>query len=377
MEKIGITIIGAGVVGLAIASRLSKKNRDIFVIEREDAFGKGISSRNSEVIHAGLYYPPNSLKSKVCVEGNVMLYELCQNNSIPFKKSGKLIVATNNDEIEQIRVLHNNGNANGVEGLKIIESKNISKFEPNIAGICALYSPVTGIIDTHRLMQVYYNQAKSSGVNFIFNSEVIGINRNKSGYEVKIRNRFEENSFNSRIVINSAGLDSDSIAGLIGMDIKKLNYDLKYCKGQYFRLNAEKSKMINGLVYPVPQQTDGGLGIHLTPDLSGQVRLGPDAIYLNNRIKDYEVDRMSQSNFYESVKFFAPFINESDISVDTSGIRPKLQGEGEGFRDFVIKEESYNGFPGFINLIGIESPGLTGSPSIARLVEEIVERIEK
>lgn len=374
MEKVDITIIGAGVVGLAIASRLSACDKDIFVIEKESAFGQGISSRNSEVIHAGIYYPDDSLKAKTCVEGNRMLYEMCQNNNIPFKKLGKLIVATNKEEVKQVENLYKQGNINGVVALEIIDSLRIKELEPNIKGICALFSPESGIVDSHKLMGYLYAKAKEGGVGIVYESQIKTIHRGDGQYQIDIQDNNQETfKFTSSVIINAAGLYSDSIAAVLGMDIEGLRYDLKFCKGQYFRLSPEKSRLINRLVYPVPKQSDGDLGIHLTPDISGQVKIGPDAQYLKERIEDYEVDNSKQEQFCDSVNRFAPFVKEDDIYPDMAGIRPKLQGPNEDFRDFVIREESDNGLPGFINLIGIDSPGLTSAVSIAKYVENLLK----
>lgn len=374
MDKVDITIIGAGVVGLAIANRLSSHDKDIFVLEKENSFGKGISSRNSEVIHAGIYYPSGSLKAKTCVEGNRLLYEICQVNNIPFKKLGKLIVATNKQEASQIENLYKQGNANGVLGLTIIDSAQIRKLEPNINGICALSSPETGIIDSHKLMEHLYKRAKEKGVGFVFQSEVKSIEKQNGFYRINIEdNQGEVIEFANRVVINAAGLYSDLIAAMVGMDIKELGYDLKYCKGEYFRLDGNKSRLIQRLVYPVPKQSDGGLGIHLTPDISGQVKIGPDVQYLTENKEDYEVDKNKKEQFFNSVNKFAPFINLDDIYPDMAGIRPRLESQDNGFRDFVIREESDKGFPGFVNLIGIESPGLTAALSIAKYAEGLLK----
>jgi len=378
MEKVDVTIIGAGVIGLAIASKLADTFDNVIVAEKENSFGQGISSRNSEVIHAGIHYPKGSLKAKMCVEGNKMLYEICQKNKIPFKKIGKLTVATDSQEVEQINILYKQGKENNVDGLEIIDAKEIKKLEPNIKGICALYSKETGIVDSHKLMDYLNKKAKEDGTSIVYKSQIKSIRKENNAYEIEIEdNQKDSFKFSSRIVINSAGLNSDLIAKLAGLDIKKLNYELKYCKGDYFRLSPAKSKLVNRLVYPVPKQSEGGLGIHLTPDISGQVKLGPSAEYLKENKENYDVDKNRQKEFYDSVRKFAPFIEMSDIYPDMSGIRPKLEGPHDGFRDFMIREEGDNGFPGFINLIGIESPGLTASLAIAKYVEGILVEYKK
>ncbi len=373
MDKIDVLIIGAGVIGLAVAKELTKKERIVVVVEKNKSFGQETSSRNSEVIHGGMYYPRDSLKAKLCVEGRHLLYELSQKHNIPYKKIGKLIVATEKEEILGLEALFDLGRANGVEGLKMLSKKELDQLEPNVSGICALHSSETGIIDSHQLMQYFLDEAKNHGAIVAFNSEIIAIEKAPDSYRVSIKNSSEVSQIKTQIVINCAGLDSDMVAGMVGIDIKECNYQLHYCKGQYFRLNGNKARLINRLVYPVPQPKSGGLGIHVTLDLAGSMRLGPDDEYLKGRDKNYDVDIFRRIDFYTSAKKFFPFIEESELQPDTSGIRPKLQGQNETFRDFIIKEETDNRLPGFINLIGIESPGLTASPAIAKMVKNIVK----
>lgn len=359
---------------MAVAAHVSALNKNIFVIEKEETFGQGASSRNSEVIHVGIYYPSDSIKAKTCVEGNRLLYALCESQHIPFKRLGKLIVATCAEEEQQLERLLKQGRENGVEGLELIDKTKVGELEPNVQAACALFSPASGIIDSHALMSFLSTQAKDNGAGIVYQSKVEGIEKKAHTYEITTRTSNDETFiFESDVVINAAGLYSDSIARMVGMDTSALHYTLSFCKGQYFRLSPEKSTMIERLIYPVPEQTDGGLGIHLTPDMCGQVRLGPDAVYMKQRTEDYTVDANKQKYFFDSVRVFAPFIkNKDDFSPDTAGIRAKLQSEGQGFRDFVIQEESDNGFPGFVNCIGIESPGLTAALSIARYVENLL-----
>lgn len=359
-------------VGLAVAKELSSKERNIIIVEKNKSFGQETSSRNSEVIHGGMYYPSGTLKAKLCINGRHLLYQLCNEKKIPHKKVGKLIIATDKDELPVLEAILSQGKSNGVEGLKIIMEAQIKKLEPKVSGIAALYSPETGIIDSHRLMDCLLTAAKDNGVTISYNAEVIAIKKNNDGYRVTIKNNGEIVEIKVLVVINCAGLDSDIIAGMTGIDILKEKYNLHYCKGQYFRVSSEKSKLINHLVYPVPLPKTGGLGIHATPDLAGSLRLGPDDNYLSSRIKDYSVDGNRRNDFYQSVVKFLPFLEETDLAPDLSGIRPKLQLEGGEFRDFIIREETYKGFPGFINLIGIESPGLTASLAIAKMVKDII-----
>lgn len=374
MEKVDALIIGAGVVGLAVAKELAKKKKAIVVVEKNKSFGQETSSRNSEVIHGGMYYPTGSLKAKLCIEGRYYLYELCQKYNIPYKKIGKLIVATEKEEIPSLDKLLTQGRTNGASELRMINQKELSELEPRVRGISALYSPETGIIDSHRLMQYLLDDTKSNGAIVVFNSEVVAIEKLSDGYKVSVKNDSDIVTLKTQILINCAGLDSDNIAEMAGIDIDKFKYKLHYCKGQYFRVGTNKSALINRLVYPVPKPKSAGLGIHATLDLAGSLRLGPDDNYLDGRDKDYSVDNSKRTAFYLSVKKFMPFLEEDELQPDISGIRPKLQSQNENFRDFIIKEETDSGLAGFINLIGIESPGLTASPAIGKMVKKMVQR---
>ncbi|MDO8489045.1 MAG: NAD(P)/FAD-dependent oxidoreductase [Candidatus Omnitrophota bacterium] len=371
MENFDIVIIGAGVVGLAIARELaqSASGRNILVLEKADSFGRETSSRNSEVIHGGMYYPTGSLKANLCTEGRRLLYEICRKQNISYKKTGKLIIAVENEELAALDRICKQGNLNGVEGLRMMSGAQLNKMEPYLKGISALFSEETGIIDSHRLMEYFLQSAQDKGVMVAYNSEVVGIEKTDSGYKIMVKNMNEAMEIKTVVVINCAGLDSDTVAESAGIDLKKNKYELHYCKGQYFRVATIKSKFLNRLAYPVSKPKSAGLGVHATLDLGGGLRLGPDDKYLNNRIKDYLVDESRKSEFYSSAVKFMPFIKAEDLSPDTAGIRPKLQEESGEFRDFVIQEESDKGLPGFINLIGIESPGLTASPAIAKYVK--------
>ena len=370
MEKVNIIIIGAGAVGLSIAAELSRSHKDIVVVERNPSFGQETSSRNSEVIHAGIYYPKDSLKLKTCLEGKVILYEFCTRNHIPHKRLGKLIIAINKDEVKDLEKLFLHGKENGVDDLELISKAQVKRIEPGINAESAIYSPSTGIFDTHSFMKRLASSFKKNGGQAAYNSEVTGIAKTNSGYEITVKDSQKDDfTLSSNVVINCAGLDSDRVAAFAGL--KKAEYKLKYCKGDYFRLSRSKEANIKHLVYPVPKEDRGGLGIHLTLDLTGSIRLGPDDEYVQEI--DYKIDHSKAKLFYESVKTFLPFVKVSDIYPDTSCVRPKLQGEGEGFRDFIIRHEDASGLPGFINLIGIESPGLTASLSIAKMVSDITK----
>jgi L-2-hydroxyglutarate oxidase LhgO len=369
MEEIRVTIIGAGVVGLAIASRLSERYDSIVVLEKHDTFGQETSSRNSEVIHSGIYYPENSLKAQLCVEGAEKLYEICKKYSIPHRKSGKLIVATDRSEFETLQGLFKKGVRNNVKDLVILDKHEIDKIQPNTNALLALYSPHTGIIDSHSLMKHFFNTAKGRGVLFAFQSEVGSLDRDGDGFIVGIKQ--DNYKFRSKIVINCAGLSSDYVAGLAGIDIDKSGYKIKFCKGSYF--SYAKASPVNMLIYPTPHKELEGLGVHATLDLGNRLRFGPDIEYVESI--DYRVDSGKRDIFYESASRIIPGLDREAFIPDMAGIRPKLQGPGEQTKDFIIKEESKNGLSGLINLIGIESPGLTASPAIAGMVTDIVSRL--
>jgi L-2-hydroxyglutarate oxidase LhgO len=364
--RVEVTIIGAGIIGLAVASEIGREG--VLVVEKNSKFGQETSSRNSEVIHSGIYYPKDSLKAKTCVEGKHMLYELCEKYSIPYKKIGKLIVATKDSEISDLERLIQNGKQNGVNDLRIISAKEIKKIEPNINAVAAIYSPSTGIIDTHTLMSYFHSRAKERGVEVVYNTEVIEIRKGSTGYEIVVVDASGERfSFQSDIVINSAGLNSDEIAAKVGFDVERCGYKLKYCKGNYFQVHNPPP--IHHLIYPVPGKVS--LGIHVVMDMAGRIRLGPDVEYID-RVLDYSVAQERKTEFYNAAKDFLPFLREEALSPDMAGIRPKLQGPNEDFRDFIIKHEEDSGYFGFINLIGIDSPGLTAAPSIAKLVKQLI-----
>ncbi len=365
-------VVGAGVVGLAIASELARRDRDLFIVEREERYGMGASSRNSEVIHAGIYYPKGSLKAELCVKGNRMLYSICRENRIPHKRLGKLIVATNEEEMKTIEGLYRQGRENGAEGLEMIDEEMIRRFEPEVRAIGAIYSPSTGILDAHALMDHFYRKARrNSGVDpLILGTEVVGIEPKGDGYRVEIVGVEGRASVEARVVINSAGLHADRVAEMVGIDADREGYRIHPCKGDYFSLSGRPP--VKMLIYPEPPKGGAGLGIHATPDLTGRIKFGPNAYYVKEI--NYRVES-GVEEFWRDIIKYLPSIRREDLHPDMAGIRAKLQGPGQPFRDFVIRHEEDKGFPGFINLIGIESPGLTASPAIAEMVENMVEEI--
>ena len=275
MEKIEITVIGAGVIGLSIANELSHTCQNIFVIEKHSSFGQEISSRNSEVIHGGIYYPERSLKCKTCIEGRNLIYEFCAKHKIRHRKIGKLIVAIDKSESGDLEKLFRQGALNGVNNLRLLSRNEIKSIEPHINAHAAIYSPATGIIDSHGFMKELVFQFNGRNGQIAYETEVIGIDKVKDGFEVTVTNKGEGTfKFFTHIVINAAGLNADKLSLICGIGSDE--YRLKYAKGTYFRVGGGKNRFINRLIYPLPQESLAGLGIHATLDLAGNLRLGPD-----------------------------------------------------------------------------------------------------
>jgi L-2-hydroxyglutarate oxidase LhgO len=369
MADFEITIIGAGVVGLALAMRLSEKHPNLLVLEKHEQYGTETSSRNSEVIHAGIYYKPGSLKAQLCVEGRKALYALCKEKNIVHRRITKIISASTEPELARLESIQKNAARNGVE-LKFLDKTATLKLEPNIQTWGSLFSPETGVISVHDLMDYYYRTALQHGATVQLRCEVVGIEKMQQGYDISIDEQGTHSSITSDIVINAAGLGSDTIAALAGIDVDAVGYRLHYVKGSYFAITPSKAKLLSRLVYPVPMNE--GLGVHALIDWNGRLKFGPDVEYLEDRIQDYKVAENKLHTFADSIRRILPMITDTDVTPDMSGIRPKLQKKGEPEKDFVIVHEQERGLPGFINLIGIESPGLTSSLAIARYVEEMI-----
>lgn len=365
-----ITIIGAGVIGLAIAADVSNHFDNVFVVEKHSKFGQETSSRNSEVIHSGIYYPTNSLKAILCVKGNKMLYEFCESKEINHSKCGKLVVATSSEEEEILQKVLNQSIINGVRDGRYLTREEVREIEPEIYCTASLYFPSTGIIDTHGLMKELENNALNNNVSFAYNSEVIKIEKLTEGYAITVFDGVAPFTFTSEYVVNAAGLQADKIAKLSG--IYEPSYQIHYWKGDYFAIGNGKNRKIKHLIYPVPQSNTVGLGVHATIDLNNGVKLGPDATYIGTEKIDYSVNKAKQKDFYQAALKYLPFLELDDLHPDQAGIRPKLQKPGDPTRDFIIKRETKKGHPNFINLIGIESPGLTSCLSISNLITNLL-----
>ena len=352
-DQFNFIIIGAGVIGLAIAERLSRTYDKILLIDKEKTFGQHTSSRNSEVVHSGFYYPADSLKRKLCVKGNRMLYDFCNKYHIPYKKCGKLIVANTLSEEKSLKNLLTHTNTNGVKNAKILSEKDAKIIEPNVRCSKALWIPSTGIVDSHKVMSKLEFLSLSRDVSIVYNLKVENIQYNHSYYNISFKN--DSSNIKSKYVINSAGLYSHLLANKV---LNENKYKIEFYKGDYFKTTEIKN--LSTLIYPIPSNLS--LGIHVVINLNGEVLFGPNAYKVDNL--DYiTTDEYKELFLEEANKLLAVPIKT--IHADYSGIRPKLKFRGE-MNDFIIKEET--GLKGFYNLIGIDSPGLTSSLSIADYV---------
>jgi L-2-hydroxyglutarate oxidase LhgO len=372
MIDVDVTVVGAGVVGLACAHSLAGPSARVVIVEKEAGPARHSSSRNSEVIHAGLYYPPGTLKANLCVKGALMLYEFCKRRSIAHRRIGKVVVAQGYDEEEAVESLWRTGTANGAEGLAMLTSADLALREPHVIGTGALLSPNTGIVDSHGLVKRLESMCLDAGCIILYRTALTAADGVQGGFICRVEGPDNQTyTFRTRVLVNSAGIWADTVAAMAGIDIELAGYRIHKVKGQYFRVRREKQALVNGLVYPAPEKDLLGLGIHATKDLSGSLRLGPDAGYV--QAVDYSVDPSRASDFAERARALLPFLDEADLYPDTAGIRPKLQAKGGKPRDFEIRHEAPRGLPGLISLVGIESPGLTCCLAIAEHVKGLAE----
>ena len=373
-----VVVIGGGVVGLACAAESAKRGLSTLLVERHGSFGQETSSRNSEVIHSGIYYPTGTLKTRLCVTANKNLYDECSRAGVWNRRCGKLIVAINPEEIEPLQKLYARGIANGVEGMQLLDAHDAKKLEPHIDCTSAIFLPSTGIIDSHQLMKAYLTEAKGHGTDVAFGVEFIAGDYENGKYNLHLKDTSGEGiKLESKFVINSGGLWADKVAERFGINIDTADYRLHHNRGHYYTVSPAKSKLISHLVYPLPHQHLVSVGIHITLDKAGQVKLGPDMDYLEPSIPEsewYKFDESRKERFYKAVRGYFPALDLDDLSPSQVGVRPKLKGSEETVKDFIINEESGKGMPGLVNLIGIESPGLTCSREIAREVFNILKK---
>lgn len=380
MDHFDVAIVGAGVTGLAVAQRLSSSTStqklSTVVLEQETGFGQQISSRNSEVIHAGIYYAAGSLKAQLCVRGNSLLIEYCQRFNVPFNLIGKYIVSPREgvDELERLR---QRALLNGVEDLRWIDEKALVIAEPNVSAYCALYSPSSGIVNSHSFMLSLLHSAEANGTLFSPRTRVLKIHQSNYSFQIECEigdqaspTTLERYRFNADKVINCAGLNATKVANCVeGIDASTIP-KLHLCKGDYFSYSGKSP--FTHLIYPLPEANNIGLGIHATLDLNGRVRFGPDAEYIHSA--QFDIDSNKAGDFAARIANYFPAIKMDDLQPDYAGVRPKLSAAGEPAADFMIQDVTGHQIPGLIQLFGIESPGLTASLAIAEKVVELMQQ---
>jgi len=373
MDQVNVLIIGGGVVGCAIAEALSRRWQDVFLVERHPKLGMATSSRNSGVIHSGIYYPKNSLKARLCVEGNRLSKEFCAKHNVPHRTTGKLVVAKTKEEEPALLALQKKGEGNGVEGLRILDAAGIRTKEPHVHGYAALDVPSTGICSSEELVHAFARIAEQQGANLLTHAKVESLEPGKDLLRVGLcigdEEHSETESVEARCVINAAGLYADEVAQMLG----PRPWTIYPVRGEYCEIRGPRAELVRNLIYPLPH-TDGlSLGLHFTKTLWGTLLLGPTARYVDGK-ENYERERMGVREFAADVKTLVPEIEECDLQLAYSGLRPKLVPPGgSGIVDFVIEPDRE--VPQVIQLVGIESPGLTAAPAIAQNVANLVGEV--
>lgn len=364
-------VIGAGVVGLAIGAELARTGDKVLVLESAKGIGSGISSRGSHVIHSGIYYPEEQLKCQLCIEGRHLLYSYCDTHKIAYRKCGKLVVATCDVEVPKVETIARQAQRNGIENSKLIEGRELRRLEGELAAIAALYVPDTGIIDAYAYMSVLAGEIKNAGGTFLCEHTVISGSCGSHHFEIEVDSPFGSMRVNAKRLVLAAGLRSHELAKrLEGYEFAAVP-PLTLAKGSYFSYFGAAPFV--HLIYPVPD--DGGLGIHLTFDLKGNVRFGPDVEWLDTSDPqqiNFAVDESRSCSYFESIKRYWPGLPEASLSPAYSGVRPKLSRHGEPAADFLIHGPKEHGIPNFVSLYGIESPGLTSSLALARYVARLL-----
>ncbi|MGE0418061.1 MAG: NAD(P)/FAD-dependent oxidoreductase [Acetobacteraceae bacterium] len=364
MEEVDCVVVGAGVVGLAVARELAMAGREVIILEQAEGIGTETSSRNSEVIHAGIYYPANSLMARFCVAGRRKLYAYCAEKGVPHRNCGKLIVATNAEEDAMLAGIQKRAEANGVEGMRVLTAAEAIAMEPNLRCTSALLSPATGIIDSHNYMVALQGDAENAGAVLVIFSPMMGGRVVGRHIEVDVGGA-DPMTLRCNLLVNSAGMHAPFLARRIdGMPANRIPTEY-FAKGNYFTLSGRSP--FSRLIYPVP--VPGGLGVHLTIDLGGQARFGPDVEWID--AIDYTVDPTRADSFYDAVRKYWPDLKDGALQPGYAGIRPKIVPKGAPGQDFVVQGPQTHGVAGLINLFGIESPGLTASLAIAEHVLEV------
>ena len=370
MDQVNVLIVGGGVVGCAIAEALSRRWQDVFLVDKNPNFGMATSTRNSGVMHSGIYYPKDSLKARLCVEGNRLTKEFCAKHGVPHRTTGKLVVAKVKEEEADLLALQRKGEDNGVEGLRILDAAGIREREPHVRGFAALDVPSTGICSSEELVHGFARVAESQGANLLTHARVASLEPRDGIVRVGLRigneNGAEAETVEARCVVNAAGLHSDEVARLLG----PRPWNIYPVRGEYCEVRGPHSGLVRNLVYPLPHKDGLTLGLHFTKTLWGTLLLGPTARYVDGK-ENYERERMTVPEFAADVKTMVPEIEEDDLQLAYSGLRPKLvPPHGAGIADFVIEPDRE--VPQVIQLVGIESPGLTAAPAIAKHVASLV-----
>lgn len=364
-----VVIIGAGVIGLSVAKGLAEQGvQEVLLIEKEEAFGRGTSSRNSEVIHSGIYYEPNSLKARYCCLGRELLYPFCRENDIWHSRCGKLVIAKDGQE-DDLQVLYENAQTNGVPELSLLDDEQVAVLEPEISVSAALFVGCTGIISAHELMAAFYRIAEDGGHDLVLKARTVDVEPRGDIYTLEVEGPGEARyKVTTDWVVNAAGLYSDRVAELLWGTEDKNRPVLHLSKGSYFKLTPKWRQRVQHLVYPLPDAGSDSLGIHISFDANGDLRLGPNVRWLSDRNEDYVVQEEDRTFFYQEAKQYLPALEQDDLTPDFAGIRPKLSTPRGKPSDFYIQHEIDRGYPGWINLIGIDSPGLTAAIAIGEEV---------
>jgi L-2-hydroxyglutarate oxidase LhgO len=373
MDRANVVIIGGGVVGCALACEIAATTEDVFLLEQLPKLGMATSTRNSGVVHSGIYYPPGSLKARLCVSGNVMTKEFCAAHGVPHNNCGKLVVASHESEIPALEKLAENGRANGVEGLRMVDQARIHQREPHVAAVAALEVPSTGIVEAEALVKAYARIAVDRGANILNHARVVALKPCADSIAVVIEigdpadpDSLQRESIEARCVVNAAGLYADEVAAMLG----NTRYRIYPVRGEYAEVHRSRAHLVNALVYPLPHPGGLTLGVHLTRTMWGTILVGPSARYVEEK-NDYERDRLPVEDFLHSAHALLPELKLEDLHLAYSGLRPKLvPPTGHGIADFVITRDPLHSRA--IQLVGIESPGLTAALAIARHVAPMV-----
>ncbi len=387
MFSIDVTIVGGGVVGCATAAACARRGWSVVLLEQEADVGRATTSRNSQVCHGGMYYPAGTLKARYCVTGRRLLKEFCAEAQVGYDECGKLIVAADGTQIGELERLHALGTENGVEDLRLLDRRELSRLEPGVTAEAALWSPRTGIMDAEGVARAYARQAAASGAQVMTGARLVGLGKSGRMWDVVVEAGDSARDgwrHGSRCVINAAGLWADRVAALAGIDTTAREWNLHLSRGNYFAVDTRHAGRVKHLVYPVPPADGSTLGVHVCLDLGGRMRLGPDFEVLDADPRpaagfgldtdlDYRVDPERAAAFHEGARGFLPWLEPGDLTPDMSGIRPKLCAHG--FRDFVVRRETDTGLEGLVNLVGIDSPGLTSAPALAAAAADLAAEV--